>query len=80
MPREMKAQFSGQIGFLTWFLPPEAVAVLGQASPHIQSQILEAFSNNLGVFCAALLSAFGNDAKVEVLGMIIQELKELADQ
>ena len=79
MPQQMIALFNDQQGSLMWTLPPEAAEALRQAPKTVQVQILEAFGNNIGVFCAALLQTFDNPAKVEVLNMMMLELKELVD-
>ncbi len=73
----MKVFFEGDQGSFAWELPPEATAALEAVPAEAREKILSAFGNNIGVFCKALLRAFGNQAKVETLNMIMQEIQEV---
>jgi hypothetical protein len=73
----MNVQFDDHRGSLTWTLPSEAADILADVPPVMRDKVLQSFSSNLGMLCAALLRSFGDEITGVTVNLLMQEMQEL---
>ena len=74
----MKAQFDCSAGQMTWTMPAEVATVLRTLQPEDRAKILASFGSNMQTLAGAMLSGFGNPAKIETINYLMIELHQIA--